>query len=70
MSRPEAVRCPMCGHLSPAPTGRDFLTCTCGLRLASESGPSTRSSRAKAVFGLFALASLFAAATDLYRRLQ
>lgn len=70
MTTPQGVRCPQCGHLTPAPRGRDFITCTCGLRLANQTPAADRPARGQTLFALLALACMLTAAVDLLRRLR
>jgi hypothetical protein len=67
MSNSYVVRCPMCGHETPRPARRDFLICTCGLRLACGRAPDDRRHRAGTVFALLALVAMVGAAVDLLR---
>jgi hypothetical protein len=69
MSSSRTVRCPLCGHVTPHPASREFIICTCGLRVACERLPSSSGARLQAVFGLLALVALLGAAADLLRRL-
>jgi hypothetical protein len=70
MSTPQGVRCPMCGHLTPLPCGRDFITCTCGLRLETRAPAAGRGARGQALFAFLALVCMLTAAVDLVRRLR
>jgi hypothetical protein len=67
MSTPQGVRCPMCGHLTPISRGRDFITCTCGLRLSNQTAPAHRPPRGQALFAFLAVACMLTAAVDLVR---
>jgi hypothetical protein len=49
---PQWVRCPLCGHQTPVRKGRDFITCTCGLLLATQPPPAPKPARKKRLFGL------------------
>lgn len=70
MSKPRAVRCPICGNLSPAPRGRDFLTCACGLRIDCSGYATASTSRAQALFAVAAVASVLLLGVELIRRLR
>ena len=70
MSTSRTIRCPLCGHDSPRPASRDFLICTCGLRLACEPDSAGKASRVHAAFAALALASLVTAAVDLLRHIR
>jgi hypothetical protein len=59
----------MCGHLNPAPRGRDFVTCNCGLRLSGPA-PARRTSAASGWFAFLTVACILTAAVDLVRRLR
>ena len=69
MSTPQWVRCPLCGHLTPVGKGRDFITCTCGLLLATQPPPAPRPARGKRLFVVLAVGCMLTAAVDLFRRL-
>lgn len=62
------VRCPMCGHETPRTSGREFIVCTCGLRVACGAPPATGGGRTETVFATLALFALVGAAFDLLRR--
>jgi len=64
------VRCPMCGHVTPKPRGRDFITCTCGLRLVNQTTRASGHARAQTLFACLAIISMLTAAADLVRRLR
>jgi hypothetical protein len=70
MSTTSGVRCPMCGHLSPRPRGRGFVTCACGLRLVNQTPTAKRPLRAQTLFALLAVACMITATADLVRRLH
>ena len=58
----------MCGHLTPVSRGREFITCTCGLRLSNQTSPTDRTSRGQTLFAFLTLACVLTAAVDLVRR--
>jgi hypothetical protein len=60
----------MCGHLTPLPRGRDFITCACGLRLSTPTSTAGRGAPVQALFAFLALACMLTAAVDLVRRLR
>lgn len=65
------VRCPMCGHVTPNPRGREFITCTCGLRLVNQhSAAAGGRARAHTLFAFLAVACIVTAAIDLVRRMH
>lgn len=60
----------MCGHLTPLTRGRDFITCTCGLRLETRATAADRGAQGQALFAFLALACMLTAAVDMVRRLR
>ena len=70
LSKTRAVRCPVCGNLSPAPRGRDFLTCRCGMRLACTSSAAAPPARAQTMLAVLAVASVLLAGVEVIRRLR
>ena len=69
MKSTQRVRCPRCGHVTPRPTGRDHMTCACGLRLVIQE-PAAGRAHAQALFAFLAIACMLTAAADLVRRLH
>jgi hypothetical protein len=72
MSSPNGLRCPFCGHLTPIPKGRDFITCTCGLKIANGVPPVRKSGSGsgRRLFAFLTVACIVTAAVDLVRRLH
>ena len=69
MPTPHGLRCPLCGHLTPVPKGRDFITCRCGLRLANTTPADAKPARGQALFGFLTVMCILTATADLMRRL-
>jgi len=58
----------MCGHETPRPNGRDFITCTCGLRVSCGRAAVPSRQGTETVFGLLAVVAIVGATLDLLRR--
>lgn len=69
MSATSRIRCPLCAHESPRPSGREFVICTCGLRLFCGRTPDARRRRPELLLGSLALLAMAGAAFDLVRRI-
>lgn len=67
MSATSRILCPHCAHETPRPSGREFVICTCGLRLSIGPAADPRR-RPEVLLGGLALLAMAAAAFDLVRR--
>jgi hypothetical protein len=69
MSAANRIRCPLCAHETPRPSSRDFVICTCGLRLYAGRPRDARKRAPEVLLGSLAVLAMIGAAVDLVRRI-